>query len=457
MPTLVIQTEGDVVEEALRILGDLTEPATLATAGGAGSITLGNVPIDAISANDDHYNNLWAYIKAGVSAGDTRLIKDYTGTTRVADVAPNWTTTPDTTSEVLISRRFRPDLAVDAVRGVIRELAMILPMPLTDTSLRIGSLVNPAGFEYWDGSADVTSGNFIYTRYIDDGWKVNGTSAIAARESTFVRNIGAFTQYAAKIVSNGNNEAFLEFLISNWAQFAGVTCDMEGWVYASAASRVRVRTDDGVTQHVTGDHSATAGWEKLALAGFTINSAMTKLGLQAFIEGTAGGALTVYFDDVAIFPNQFVHTMAIPAPFQYIKELYVESGTEGVFRTPIPKSYWDVLVHDDGRSYIRFDPQLVSADNIPTFETLGGIITRKRRLMIEGQGYRTDLMGTTTNVGITPQLVAVKAAAQLADGKASGESGESRYWTKTAERLHRRADRLQASSPYRRATSSVRV
>jgi hypothetical protein len=65
-----------------------------AQAGAAGSITL-----DAsASAVDDFYNGLFIVIFSGTGAGQVRPITDYVGATKVATIAPNWSTTPDNTS-----------------------------------------------------------------------------------------------------------------------------------------------------------------------------------------------------------------------------------------------------------------------------------------------------------------------------------------------------------------------
>jgi hypothetical protein len=65
-----------------------------ATAGAAGSITL-----DAsANATDDFYNDCMVRIVGGTGVGQARLISDYTGSSKLANVVPNWVTNPDTTS-----------------------------------------------------------------------------------------------------------------------------------------------------------------------------------------------------------------------------------------------------------------------------------------------------------------------------------------------------------------------
>jgi len=69
-----------------------------AQAGAATSITL-----DAgANASNDYYNNSIVAIIAGAGAGQARFIEDYTGSTRLAAISPNWIANPDGTSVFVI-------------------------------------------------------------------------------------------------------------------------------------------------------------------------------------------------------------------------------------------------------------------------------------------------------------------------------------------------------------------
>lgn len=52
----------------------------------------------AASATDDAYNGMYVTITGGTGSGQVRYITDYVGSTKVATVNSNWTTTPDATS-----------------------------------------------------------------------------------------------------------------------------------------------------------------------------------------------------------------------------------------------------------------------------------------------------------------------------------------------------------------------
>lgn len=65
-----------------------------AQAGAAGSITLAA----GETSTNDLYNNTKILLTGGTGSGQSRIITDYNGTTKVATVAPNWVTNPDNTS-----------------------------------------------------------------------------------------------------------------------------------------------------------------------------------------------------------------------------------------------------------------------------------------------------------------------------------------------------------------------
>ena len=65
-----------------------------AQAGAAGTITLDV----AASVTDDFYNGTLIVLTGSTGVGQSRIIYDYVGATRVASVTPNWITNPDATT-----------------------------------------------------------------------------------------------------------------------------------------------------------------------------------------------------------------------------------------------------------------------------------------------------------------------------------------------------------------------
>lgn len=77
-----------------------------AQAGAAGTITL-----DAsASATDDFYNDQIIFLTGATGAGQARRIDDYAGSSKVATIAPNWQTNPDSTTTFAILPDGRKDI-----------------------------------------------------------------------------------------------------------------------------------------------------------------------------------------------------------------------------------------------------------------------------------------------------------------------------------------------------------
>lgn len=90
---------GYSISGTLTTLDGMYLRVNTAQAGAAGTITL-----DAsASATDDLYNGAWVSVVSGTGAGQARLIADYNGTTKVANISPNWITNPSSDSVFIVS------------------------------------------------------------------------------------------------------------------------------------------------------------------------------------------------------------------------------------------------------------------------------------------------------------------------------------------------------------------
>jgi hypothetical protein len=88
------------------VAGKVTLTASEAAETGtaqAGSTTSTIVLAAAASATNDIYNTRYITITGGTGSGQTRVISDYNGATKVATVDVNWSTTPNATSTYSIS------------------------------------------------------------------------------------------------------------------------------------------------------------------------------------------------------------------------------------------------------------------------------------------------------------------------------------------------------------------
>ena len=90
---------------------EIINPITITGIAQAGTGTSITLP-DTCSAVDDKYNGYAVYISAGTGSGQSRVISDYVGATKVATV-PNWDTAPDATSVIYITSIVQGSVVTD--------------------------------------------------------------------------------------------------------------------------------------------------------------------------------------------------------------------------------------------------------------------------------------------------------------------------------------------------------
>lgn len=103
-----------------------------AQAGAAGTITL-----DAsASATDDFYNGSVLLLTGGTGVGQSRLIRDYVGATKVASIEPTWTTTPDNTSTfAILPQAYLFGISADDPRTDAIDAALVTIDDFLDTEI----------------------------------------------------------------------------------------------------------------------------------------------------------------------------------------------------------------------------------------------------------------------------------------------------------------------------------
>lgn len=444
MTTLIRSTLGEVVAEVARLCNDRVEKTT-ATAGGASTVTLGNLPVLASATLNDKYLNRFLYIFKGTSAGDERICSVYAGATRVATVATAWTATPTTTSEVLITEKRRPLLYEDAVKASVRRAAYLFNRPLTDTSLRVGNILRNGHFEFWDNSSNVATATFIHTLMGGSrGWSVQGTGAVGVRsggpgDESNAANQDGYTLYGGKLTSDGTNAAYFEQIITDYQRYLGKTITFKGKVRTATASRVNFRILDGVNTFTTdtggtaGTHTGDSSFQELSKAAFVISTAATKLTVECRIS--AGGAVLAYFDDVRLTPAENDYTVVVPPWFEHVGRVFYETGTAGIYYAdPVPKDEYRVIMDSSGFLTLALD--MNQSGTVFNFGNLGsgtGTVGLDSRIMLIGGGYRTDTMAVTTNIEFAPQLIADMAVMDILAG--SDEGKEKRLYEAAKERV----------------------
>ena len=177
---------GDVaVEKSTATRDDTAQTGADATASEAAYITL-----DAgASGSDDTYNGMVLRINGGTGANQIRRIVDYTGSTKIAYVDRDWDTTPDVTSEFVVSegmvfangeteiRRPFYDVSADVLGGSARTFYEKVFVKNTNA---VNSLLAMTVSEEADPSTFVT---FALEDAVDDtGTSTDRTTAPAGAE-----------------------------------------------------------------------------------------------------------------------------------------------------------------------------------------------------------------------------------------------------------------------------------
>jgi len=156
-------------------------------------------------------------------------------------------------------------------------------------------------FEDW-GTGSTTA---LTTR----GWTLTGTGATLAREGTIIKQ----GNYSAKVTRVGNDCRLYRDLFGD--EFGGVyvkgrTFTFGAWVYATVASRVRLRFDDGVTVTNSSYHTGGSGWEFLTVSK-TLSASATKceVSLEVITGDTSG-----YIDSAVLMEVSSMTGNAQPSP-----------------------------------------------------------------------------------------------------------------------------------------------
>lgn len=167
-----------------------------AQAGGATSITL-----DAsASATDDIYNRGVIVTVSGTGAGQSNLITDYVGSTKVATVATAWATNPssDTVFEILpggIETATLAQLQSECEDAIDAKLAAIANAVRGDFSFPKNTARTNFIFGMFDENGDVVSGiTPTCTRSLDGGTFAacaNAASEIATSSGTYKIDLDA--------------------------------------------------------------------------------------------------------------------------------------------------------------------------------------------------------------------------------------------------------------------------
>lgn len=170
---------------------------------------------------------------------------------------------------------------------IVADSAQTPGLRWTDPPVPASTVPNPS-FETWENGVSAAP----------DNWSVTGASATVAREGTIVK-LGA---YSAKLTRAGTDCHLSTdvYIPAHGVYTRSRTYTFGAWVYATVASRVRLRVNDGVTTTNSAYHSGGSAWEWLQVT-FTTGSGITALNVGLAVDT---GDTSGYIDGATLVEGQ---------------------------------------------------------------------------------------------------------------------------------------------------------
>ncbi len=207
-----------------------------------------------------------------------------------------------------------------------------------------GQIYGVAGdSRYLHAVAGQASPNLFANGNFEDGdpptdWTLTGASATLSRSSTQAK-IGT---YSALLTRVGTNCAIYQDL-STYASYKSKTVTMGAWIYATVASRVLLRLNDGVTDTDSSYHTGVAGWEWLTVSK-TLSASASQLRCNVYI---LTGNTAAYIDGATLVEGSSLSQPETPnyysTPINLLAGRYetIDSTTSWVWhpivQIPLPK------------------------------------------------------------------------------------------------------------------------
>jgi hypothetical protein len=163
----------------------------LATAGGAATVTLD----DAARIGDDKLIDNWGYINDGTSEGDEFQVDDNVESTGIVTADQNFSSTPDTTSQVEIHSRFRVGEYNRAIKGAVRRWHRQFPVAEVKAEIVTNCALLNSTFRDWANGASSDPDNWSSSsEYVQQAIT---NPKLVAGEGKFI--------YRARVFTNSTN------------------------------------------------------------------------------------------------------------------------------------------------------------------------------------------------------------------------------------------------------------
>ena len=199
--------------------------------------------------------------------------------------------------------------------GAVEELTLGTGLQVNGGAIEVVG-AGAAGGENTSGNL-ITNGRFTIwergTSSAPDNWALTGGSATIAREASIIK----YGDYSAKVTRVGNDCHFSQDVYAKGGKtfMRSRTYVFGAWVYATVASRVRLRVNDGTTTSYSSYHTGSSTWEWLTVT-VVIDAAATAVvaGLAVDTADTSGyfsgatfteGTTMTYAHQPALLENKF--------------------------------------------------------------------------------------------------------------------------------------------------------
>lgn len=283
MPTPVYTSlsVGDLMSLLAAKVGDRIAQGTNKVAGANlqdNTAPSGLAPFD--TDNDALITDKWLTIYKGTRAGDSVRADSYTNSTFTITPLPAFGANLGTDSEYIIHERFSFRDYLQALQRAQRELNF-------DPVLGLGLMKEQVARHIVVGNALNNPTFDLYTTAdAPDGWTTDANST--GTMQTTGTYAGARRCY--QIVTGASQTGSVSQSLVEIGRYRGQSISVWAYVFATVASRVRLRVTDGVTTTNSSYHGGT-GWERLEVNGFSVGANLTEL--TASIQVDTGASITV--------------------------------------------------------------------------------------------------------------------------------------------------------------------
>lgn len=432
----------DVRVEVAELIQDLV---VMGTATSATSTTL----VDTnrlLFANDDSLNGMWVYIHTGTGIGQERRISDFTASSDTIAVLPAWSTTPDSTSQYIVTRRFSASEIDRAIDAGISRYARQCSVPWESHYLGVNNIFNDP-----DNIGQVTSQGLIYnwqfdefdTANVPNDWTL--TNSNSDEEDTAQAFAGL--RRVLKLQNTGSSAGSATLAVENYLKWAGKQVRLWAVMNSTTASRLFGRVDDGVNTDDTENHDGDGRWRRKDGGWFTVSDDATQL--IGSYQISSGAQITTRCGPLYLEADYNFQEYILPQAFTVVEDIFFELTNFSDFGRytlkPVDRRYWDILQGPQTNVRSRQDSARgQDAIAFPRLQLRTDLITppAPARIRIVGRGFPNLIAAPAATVGgpggttnyenispvAAPELIKYAAALHLNERIPSSTRAASSAW-----------------------------